>query len=108
MKKVRMSRSTPPSSVTLFGDQKFYCGGRVGNGPDAAVQNRHTFLQFAAKGLYQDVTPWVEKSGLKTEDFTSVQLAESSHLGWAYLWVAHVHRCALSLLEQGPFCGSRS
>ena len=67
----------------VFGDQKFLTAVAGGTGPDAAVQNRHTFLQFAAKGLYQDVTPWVEKSGLKTEDFTSVQLAEST-------WDGHI------------------
>ena len=62
----------------VFGDQKFLTAVAAGTGPDVAVQNRHTFLQFAAKGLYQDVTSWIEKSGLKTDDFTPVQLAEST------------------------------
>lgn len=62
----------------VFGDQKFLTAVAGGTGPDAAAQNRHTFLQFAAKGLYQDVTPWMEKAGIKGEDFTPVQLAEST------------------------------
>ncbi|MEZ4869371.1 MAG: extracellular solute-binding protein [Caldilineaceae bacterium] len=68
----------------VFGDQKFLTSVAGGTGPDAAVQNRHTFLQFSAKGLYQDVTPWLEKSDLKKEDFTPVQLAESSWDGKLY------------------------
>lgn len=68
----------------VFGDQKFLTAVAGGTGPDAAVQNRHTFLQFSAKGLYQDITPWFESSGLKKEDFTPVQLAESSWEGNLY------------------------
>ncbi|MBX3014826.1 MAG: ABC transporter substrate-binding protein [Caldilineaceae bacterium] len=68
----------------VFGDQKYLTAVAGGTGPDAAVQNRHTFLQFAAKGLYQDVTPWIEKTGLKIEDFTPVQLAESTWDGNIY------------------------
>lgn len=68
----------------VFGDQKFLTAVAGGTGPDAAVQNRHTFLQFSAKGLYQDITPWFESSGLKKEDFTPVQLAESSWDGKLY------------------------
>lgn len=68
----------------VFGDQKFLTSVAGGTGPDAAVQNRHTFLQFSAKGLYQDVTPWLETSDLKKEDFTPVQLAESSWDGKLY------------------------
>ena len=68
----------------VFGDQKYLTAVAAGTGPDAAVQNRHTFLQFAAKGLYQDVTPWMEKAGLAKEDFTPVQLAESTWDGSVY------------------------
>lgn len=68
----------------VFGDQKFLTAVAGGTGPDAAVQNRHTFLQFAAKGLYQDATPWLEKSGIKQSDFTPVQLAESTWDGKIY------------------------
>jgi multiple sugar transport system substrate-binding protein len=68
----------------VFGDQKFLTAVAAGTGPDAAVQNRHTFLQFAAKGLYTDVTPWFDKDGLKREDFTPVQLAESTWDGHLY------------------------
>ncbi|RIK37002.1 MAG: hypothetical protein DCC55_25610 [Chloroflexi bacterium] len=66
---------------TVFGDQKFLTAVAANTGPDAAIQNRHTFLQFAAKGLYQDVTPWFEQSGLERADFTPVQLEESSWNG---------------------------
>lgn len=62
----------------VFGDQKFLTAVAGGSGPDASIQNRHTFLQFAAKGLYQDVTSWFEKAGLNKADFTPVQLEESS------------------------------
>ncbi len=62
----------------VFGDQKYLTAVAGGTGPDAAAQNRHTFLQFAAKGLYKDVTPWMEKSGLKSKDFAPVQITEST------------------------------
>ena len=68
----------------VFGDQKYLTAVAGGTGPDAAVQNRHTFFQFAAKGLYQDVTPWMDKSGMKTEDFAPVQMAESTWDGKVY------------------------
>ena len=33
----------------VFGDQKYLTAVAGGTGPDAAAQNRHTFLQFAAR-----------------------------------------------------------
>ena len=48
----------------VFGDQKFTTAVAAGTGPDTAMQNRHTFLQFAAKGLYQDVTERFDASDL--------------------------------------------
>ena len=68
----------------VFGDQKFLTAVAANTGPDVAIQNRHTFLQFAAKGLYLDVTPKFDESGLAREDFTPVQLAESSWEGNIY------------------------
>ena len=68
----------------VFGDQKYLTAVAGGTGPDAAAQNRHTFLQFAAKGLYKDVTPWMEKSGIKSEDFAPVQITESTWDGKVY------------------------
>jgi len=68
----------------VFGDQKYMTAVAAGTGPDAAVQNRHTFLQFSAKGLFQDVTPWMDSSGIKQADFTPVQLAESTWDGKVY------------------------
>ncbi|MBE0696968.1 MAG: extracellular solute-binding protein [Anaerolineaceae bacterium] len=68
----------------VFGDQKFLTAVSAGTGPDVAIQNRHTFLQFAAKKLYQDVTPYMEPSGLKRDDFTPVQIAETTWDGKIY------------------------
>jgi multiple sugar transport system substrate-binding protein len=68
----------------VFGDQKFMTAVAAGKGPDAAIQNRHTFMQFAAKGLYQDVTAFFDESGLTRSDFTPVQIEESSWDGRIY------------------------
>ena len=68
----------------VFGDQKYLTAVAGGTGPDAAVQNRHTFLQFAAKNLYQDVTPWMDSSGIAAKDFTPVQIEESTWNGKVY------------------------
>ncbi len=46
----------------VFGNQKFLTAVSAGTGPDLAIQNRHTFTQFAAKKLYQDVTGYMEPS----------------------------------------------
>jgi ABC-type glycerol-3-phosphate transport system substrate-binding protein len=68
----------------VFGDQKFLTAVAAGTGPDASIQNRHTFMQFAAKKLYQDVTSYMDGSGLKRSDFTPVQLDETSWGGKVY------------------------
>ncbi|MEM7134091.1 MAG: extracellular solute-binding protein [Chloroflexota bacterium] len=61
----------------VFGDQKYLTATAAGTGPDSAFQNRHTFAQFAAKGLYQDVTPRMETAGMAVSDFTPVQIEET-------------------------------
>jgi len=68
----------------VFGDQKFTTAVAAGKGPTVAVQNRHTFMQFAAKGLYLDVSPYFEKSGLKASDYLPVQFEETSWQGKPY------------------------
>ncbi|MDI7277598.1 MAG: extracellular solute-binding protein, partial [Anaerolineae bacterium] len=68
----------------VFGDQKFMTAVAAGTGPSIALQNRHTFMQFAAKGVYLDVTPYFEKSGLERGDWLPVQLEESTWQGRIY------------------------
>jgi multiple sugar transport system substrate-binding protein len=68
----------------VFGDQKYLTAVAAGTGPDAAFQNRHTFLQFAAKGLYQDITSRFEADGFDRNDFSPVQLAETTWEGNLY------------------------
>ena len=68
----------------VFGDQKFMTAVAAGKGPSVAVQNRHTFMQFAAKGLYMDVTPYFDASGLQRTDYAPVQIAETSWRGKLY------------------------
>lgn len=65
----------------VFGDQKFLTAVSAGTGPDVSIQNRHTFMQFAAKKLYKDVTPLLGSDQMKQEDFTPVQIAETSWNG---------------------------
>jgi ABC-type glycerol-3-phosphate transport system substrate-binding protein len=65
----------------VFGDQKFLTAVAAGTGPDVAIQNRHTFAQFAAKKLYKDVTPLMATDKIKQEDFTPVQIKETSWNG---------------------------
>ncbi|MHB0855932.1 MAG: extracellular solute-binding protein, partial [Anaerolineae bacterium] len=68
----------------VFGDQKFMTAVAAGKGPSVALQNRHTFMQFSAKGLYMDVTPYFDASGLKLSDFAPVQIEETSWQGKIY------------------------
>jgi ABC-type glycerol-3-phosphate transport system substrate-binding protein len=68
----------------VFGDQKFMTAVAAGKGPSVAIQNRHTFMQFAAKGVYLDITPYFEASGLKRSDMTPVQFEETSWQGKIY------------------------
>ena len=68
----------------VFGDQKFTTAVAAGTGPDTAMQNRHTFLQFAAKGLYQDVSDRFDASDLNRDDYTPVQLDETVWEGKMY------------------------
>ena len=68
----------------VFGDQKYLTAVAAGTGPDTAIQGRHTFLQFAAKGLYQDLTDQFAAAGLGRGDFSPVQLDESTWEGRTY------------------------
>lgn len=68
----------------VFGDQKFEAAVAAGTGPDVAFQNRHTFKQFASQNLYRPIDDYFSKSGLKKDDFLSVQLGEVTWLGKLY------------------------
>ena len=91
----------------VFGDQKFLTAVSAGTGPDATYQNRHTFMQFAAKKLYQDVTSYDGTAGIKRSDFTPVQIEETTWNGKIY-GLPHLHRCALPVLEQEALRRSRA
>ncbi len=68
----------------VFGDQKFVTAVSAGTGPDTAIQGRHTFLQFAVKGLYQDITARFDAATLSRDDYTPVQLDETMWEGNIY------------------------
>lgn len=68
----------------VFGDQKFMTAVAAGQGPSVAIQNKHTFAQFAAKGMYQDVTPFMDKYGMKRDDFFKMQINEVTWAGKVY------------------------
>ena len=68
----------------VFGDQKFVTAVSAGTGPDTAIQGRHMFLQFAVKGLYQDITTRFDAATLSRDDYTPVQLDESIWEGNIY------------------------
>jgi ABC-type glycerol-3-phosphate transport system substrate-binding protein len=68
----------------VFGDQKFLTAVSAGTGPDVSIQNRHTFMQFSAKKLYKDITQLMPIDGIKKDDFTPVQIAETSWDGKIY------------------------
>ncbi|HRW11205.1 MAG TPA: extracellular solute-binding protein [Caldilineaceae bacterium] len=76
--------SNSDAGDVVFGDQKYLTAAAAGTGPDAAWQNRHTFLQFAAKGLYQDITARFDADGYDRNDFAPVQLAETTWEGDLY------------------------
>src|SRR4051794_3899245 len=66
--KVKISATIIGDSV--FGDQKFLPLVAGGTAPDAAVQTRHAFLQFAAQAINQGVEASTDKSGPKKAGFT--------------------------------------
>ena len=68
----------------VFGDQKFLTAVAAGKGPSVAVQNKHTFMQFAAKGMYQDITPFFEADGMSRDDWYTMQLNEVTWEGKLY------------------------
>lgn len=68
----------------VFGDQKYMTAAAAGTGPDVSIQNRHTFMQFAAKKLYKPLDEFFNASGLKKDDFFPVQFQESSWDGVLY------------------------
>ena len=68
----------------VFGDQKYMTAAAAGTGPDASIQNRHTFMQFAAKGLYLSLDEYFQAAGLKKDDFYPVQYGESTWDGHLY------------------------
>ncbi len=68
----------------VWGDQKFMTAAAAGTGPDASIQNRHTFMQFAAKGLYKPLDEYFNNDGYKKDDFFPVQFEESTWGGNLY------------------------
>jgi len=68
----------------VFGDQKFMTAVAAGKGPSVAIQNKHTFMQFAAKGMYLDVTPYFEVDGMRRSDWFTMQLNEVTWEGKLY------------------------
>jgi multiple sugar transport system substrate-binding protein len=68
----------------VFGDQKFMTAVAAGKGPDVSIQNRHTFMQFSAKGLYMDITPYMDDEGIAITDFAPVQMEETMWDGKVY------------------------
>jgi multiple sugar transport system substrate-binding protein len=65
----------------VFGDQKFLTAVSAGTGPDVAIQNRHTFMQFSSKKLYKEVGPLMDADSIKVADFTPVQIQETTWQG---------------------------
>jgi multiple sugar transport system substrate-binding protein len=72
------------SGDMVWGDQKYMTAAAAGTGPEAAIQNRHTFMQFAAKKLYRPLDDYFKMDGYKKEDFFPVQFGESSWQGVLY------------------------
>jgi hypothetical protein len=81
----RFTEKNPNIKVNLrvgrccFGDQKFLTAVSAGTGPDVAIQNRHTFMQFAAKKLYKDVTSFLDP--MASRRMTS-RLCRSEETSW--------------------------
>ncbi len=67
-----------------FGGQKYLAAVAAGTGPDATYQNRHTFMQFSSKKMYRDLTSMMDIGGVKRDDFTPVQIAETTWDGKIY------------------------
>lgn len=68
----------------VFGNPKYVTAVAAGAGPDVAYQNRHTFRQFASRGLYRPLDDLFERDGLLREDFPATQMDEVSWGGTLY------------------------
>jgi len=68
----------------VWGNQKYMTAVAAGTGPDVSLANRHTFMQFAAKGAYLDVTPYFDADGLSRDDWVAKQFEETCWDGLIY------------------------
>ena len=68
----------------VYGTPKFTTAVAAGRGPDVAYQNRHTFQQFSARGLYLALDDFMQRDGYSVEDFPAEQMKALSWEGLVY------------------------
>lgn len=68
----------------VYGNPKYVTAVAAGQGPDVAYQNRHTFSQFAARGLYRAIDDLFTRDGLDRDDFPATQMDELTWEGVLY------------------------
>jgi len=54
--------------------EKFLTAIAAGKAPDACLQNAHQFLQFASRGIFQDLSELAKRDGIKRKDWLPYQL----------------------------------
>lgn len=69
---------------TVYGTPKFTTAVAAGEGPEVAYQNRHTFQQFSARGLYVPLDDYLERDGYNMDDFPPEQMKTLSWDGTVY------------------------
>lgn len=69
---------------TVYGTPKFTTAVAAGEGPEVAYQNRHTFQQFSARGLYLPLDDYLERDGYDMNDFPPMQMKTLSWGGPIY------------------------
>jgi multiple sugar transport system substrate-binding protein len=68
----------------VYGTPKYVTAVAAGKGPDVSYQNRHTFRQFASKGLYLPVEALMARDQIKKEDFMAGPIKDLTWNGKLY------------------------
>jgi ABC-type glycerol-3-phosphate transport system substrate-binding protein len=68
----------------VFGSQKYLTAVAAGVGPDVAIAGRHTFAQYASRGMFVNVTPYFDLDGFKRSDWLDFAFEESTWDGQLY------------------------
>ncbi len=68
----------------VYGTPKYVTAVAAGKGPDVAYQNRHTFGQFASRGLYRSIEDLMARDKINKADFMAGPIEDLTWEGQLY------------------------